>query len=935
MKRYVAGAFGAVVAVLVLAVCALPAGALVPNGDQGWYWQMPQPVGGQLAAVAFPTATNVWAVGGGRILHSTDAGATWLIQRSTPDTDLLSVAFAGDKEGIVCGDQGPSDAPAPLVLTTDDSGATWSDATPDAATGSLVSVSLGAAGQAWIGGTGGQLWTTADAGATWTRRAVGSYRGLVSTATAGGGAGWAGGSAGRIWRTVDGGATWSPQTTGLASRYQVGEIECTDAEHAWAVAYGVAGGQFTSRVLATSDGGTTWRVAFRSNTELVTGVHAVGPSDAWIVSSDLGGLFQSALGFGPLGSTSRLRHTDDGGATWATSTIHSSSAPYAVSGSGGSLCAVGSGILTSSDSGQTWLSQTAGGSYLFTAAQAVSSTDVWAVDLAGAVVHSSDGVRWQELAAPQRWSQTLDDVSFPDAANGWVVGATAGQNSRALILHTADGGATWTRQAAPLLDELGGVDFVDAMNGWVVSDSADSRGRALYRTSDGGATWVPQRPHAGIIGLDAVDFLDPTTGWVTGPYESGSAVSGLVPGAVFRTSDGGATWNTYPLPRNTMLYELQFLDEHDGWAIQEKFASHLFSRYVVHTSDAGKTWTRLAQFSGSRPTSVQFLDSQTGWVAVLGKGIYATSDGGTTWQREADSDATLAIAASDSAHVWAFGLGDLLGTVDSSADTAPPSTLSDGDGAWHDTSQTLTLTPNDIGAAGLAGTQYSLDRGKSWQDGTVIAFDAPADHANDGVHEVFYRSTDLAGNREATQLDAVSIDTLGPVCSAPKEAVVNAGSRGILRFMAVDTTSGVQRATITLSDRGGHVRRTFVSHAGHWGASPAPTYYWLRFDCDLKPGRYLVTVSAVDLAGNTQVKVGHNWLRVVRSGAPKATHPWWPSGLPGSSMSSIVVAGAASKALAAPLPSALAPTSLAARPALWLTPARSVPASRWGAPYLR
>ena len=39
---------------------------------------------------------------------------------------------------------------------------------------------------------------------------------------------------------------------------------------------------------------------------------------------------------------------------------------------------------------------------------------------------------------------------------------------------------------------------------------------------------------------------------------------------------------------------------------------------------------------------------------------------------------------------------------------------------------------------------------------------------------------------------------------------------------------------------------------------------------------------ATDLAGNRQVTVGPGALRVVRSGAPDFTPPWWPSGLVGS-----------------------------------------------------
>ena len=885
MKRYVSAVFVAVLVVFALAGSgARPAAALVPNGDQGWFWQMPQPVGGQLADVSFPTATSVWAVGGGRILHSTDAGVTWEIQTSLPGADLLSVTFADDQHGIACGTRTAAGASAPLVLVTSDGGKTWGEATPSGASGYLGSLSMSDADRAWIGSTTGQLWTTADGGAAWTKRVVGGYGGPLAVATADGTTGWVGGSAGRIWRTTNGGASWLRQSTGLPPGYRVVEIECTAANDAWALAVSFPGDRVASRVLATTDGGATWRPVFHSNTELVTDVHAVDASHAWLVSSDYADLFQTAIGFGPLGAVSRVRGTVDGGATWTKTTIDSPSAPVALDGSGDALCGVGAGVLTSSDGGHTWLPQTSGGSYLFTAAEAVSSTDVWAVDMAGAVLHSTDGVRWTELDTPTRWSQTLDDLSFPDASDGWVVGAAGESGQKPLILHTADGGATWAKQTSALTGELVGVDFVDAAHGWAINDDADEAGYALQHTTDGGATWIRQRPHAGIDGLTAVDFIDATTGWVTGQYEPNIFGNGLDPGAVFHTTDGGATWSTYPLPKNMLVSKLDFLDDQNGWALAQKMTSQASLALVLHTTDAGATWTKLSEFSGSRASALHFLDAQTGWVNIVGQGIYATTDGGATWQREADSGVTLAIAAGDGAHVWAFGLGDLLGTVDSSADTAPPSTFSSADDAWHRTPQNITLTPNDIGSAGLVGTQYSLDGGATWQQGTSIAFGAPANHSNDGVHELLYRSTDAAGNREATQLCSVQIDTLGPVCSAPKKAVVNAGSEGILRFKAVDATSGVRRATITISDLRGKVRLSFVKYSGDWGADPAPSYYWLPFKCDLKPGYYRITVRATDGAGNQQVKVGHNWLHVVRSGAPKATRPWWPSGLPDATM---------------------------------------------------
>jgi hypothetical protein len=281
--------------------------------------------------------------------------------------------------------------------------------------------------------------------------------------------------------------------------------------------------------------------------------------------------------------------------------------------------------------------------------------------------------------------------------------------------------------------------------------------------------------------------------------------------------------------------------------------------------------------------------------------VYATSDGGSTWQLVAASDTSLIIAATDAQHVWGFGQGELISTVDASGDVAAPATLDDADQRWHSAPVTLHLWPNDIGGSGLASTQHSLDNGLTWQTGTTLDFAAPADHSQDGRHEVLYRSTDVAGNVEPTERVAALIDTLGPTCSAPRKSVVNAGARCIIGFNAADATSGVARAEITLTDKKGRVVDTFVRRSGDWAMYPPPPYYWLRFSAKLKPGYYRITVRAIDRAGNEQVTTGRNWLHVVRSGAPRLRVPPWPAGLPddsllGSGLGSAPLGGAAAPA---------------------------------------
>lgn len=158
-----------------------------------------------------------------------------------------------------------------------------------------------------------------------------------------------------------------------------------------------------------------------------------------------------------------------------------------------------------------------------------------AVGERGHIVFSDDnGKNWTQAKVPV--SVMLTSVYFPTPTLGWAVGHNG------VILHSADGGASWSLQnadrdagsdkaGAPLL----GVWFSDPSTGFAVGAYG-----YLLMTTDGGATWTD---HAA-----AVDNPD---GWHL------NAVRGIPGGAVFivgehgklfRSLDNGATWSSLPSP---------------------------------------------------------------------------------------------------------------------------------------------------------------------------------------------------------------------------------------------------------------------------------------------------------------------------------------------------------------------------------------------------
>ncbi|MGQ0618377.1 MAG: WD40/YVTN/BNR-like repeat-containing protein [Panacagrimonas sp.] len=102
-----------------------------------------------------------------------------------------------------------------------------------------------------------------------------------------------------------------------------------------------------------------------------------------------------------------------------------------------------------------------------------------AVGERGNIVASRDGIRWAQVSVPVR--ATLTGMSFVDGKQGWAVGHDA------TIIHTADGGQTWSVQAfnPGLLKPLHDVYFVDASHGYVFGSFG-----LFWETRDGGKTWM-------------------------------------------------------------------------------------------------------------------------------------------------------------------------------------------------------------------------------------------------------------------------------------------------------------------------------------------------------------------------------------------------------------------------------------------------------------
>lgn len=114
-------------------------------------------------------------------------------------------------------------------------------------------------------------------------------------------------------------------------------------------------------------------------------------------------------------------------------------------------------------------------------------------------------------------------------------------------------------------------------------------------------------------------------------------------GAIYRSENGGQTWQKADTGTKQLVYDVAMADELRGWAVGQL-------GMILRTEDGGKTWTRQPNpkvEQGVHLFSVQALDARRAWtVGEWGTRLY-TDDGGQTWQ-----DRSLTIDIDHPQFVW-------------------------------------------------------------------------------------------------------------------------------------------------------------------------------------------------------------------------------------------------------------------------------------------
>lgn len=162
------------------------------------------------------------------------------------------------------------------------------------------------------------------------------------------------------------------------------------------------------------------------------------------------------------------------------------------------------------------------------------------------------------------------DVSVADDSTVYTLCSSWSEST---LYKSKDGARTWKKaNSAP--SQLSRIFFVDGLTGFGVS------GNAVYKTTDGAASWT-SAALPGFITVSAIQFTSPQVGYI--------ATSGQ---GILKSLDGGLTWNFVPGSPSMSLYHsnspLSFVNDQIGYVVDE---SGLF-----RTEDGGSTWTAIDMF---------------------------------------------------------------------------------------------------------------------------------------------------------------------------------------------------------------------------------------------------------------------------------------------------------------------------------------------------
>ena len=301
-----------------------------------------------------------------------------------------------------------------------------------------------------------------------------------------------------IIATTNGGATWRVEYT--STRFDdIGSIDCTSATHCLAIG-DVAEGT-SAAFLETTDGGTVWSVhAAPRPLALAGGLSCANGSDCW------------AVGLAPDRFHAAVARTTDGGRVWTAESIPAletaMSSPFGISCASSANCVVtGEAALTTTNGGRTWAKHAVPGGAPLGPVTCPSTRDCYAVFNVTSGIPSNEetflytsangGVTWKDVLSKPRHVAGLGGISCPTTTtcvavgDGYTPRGGGADTLYGLSELTSTSGRHWAQTTVAKAQALF-ADSCAAATRDCIAGGRTSAGAVILRSANDGGTWTSE-----------------------------------------------------------------------------------------------------------------------------------------------------------------------------------------------------------------------------------------------------------------------------------------------------------------------------------------------------------------------------------------------------------------------------------------------------------
>ncbi len=560
-----------------------------------WHWQNPTPIGKPIYDMQFLDSLNGYVCGyGGMVLKTTNGGLKWEELQVPTDGLIIRIFFLDKDIGwyLSYGDWS--------LYKTTDSGINWSF---------VSSFSPRYATTLWfvnelIGFAGGDnnLLKTTDGGLTWFEDvnvsncySIYFVNQMVGFACKHNG----------IYKTTDGGNNWTVK--GIPGYdYSPNKVFAYDQNNIFVIGTeGWINGELYYVFYQSSDGGSSWTGKEFNNQ--ITDVYFESPSSGWVCSG-------------------KIFHTTNRGITWDSTNIDAQHIEFKGVNSWAAgintisysndrwqtitpqikgvfsgflwdgcakdtntvyACGSNKTIIGSTDGGCIWNKYYSSIDNIYLNGITTKDDEIWAVGQQGMVVYSRDnGNNWFEKQITGNW---LSDITFLSDGVGYIAGSLNGTGA---IFTSLNNGDDWSLlQSFPNITSIDKIKFSRDKLGWAIGYP-----ETILRSTTGGISW---------------EVVEDTVFGVSNITVCGDSVWVTHSNKVLRSTDAGNTWESFKVfDYNSIIFsgcDIDFINSKIGYV-------SAYDSRVFKTIDGGETWESENYPKGLSNFAMDFVNEEVGWV---------------------------------------------------------------------------------------------------------------------------------------------------------------------------------------------------------------------------------------------------------------------------------------------------------------------------------